>query len=99
MQPIDQLRGRREFGRTTFAVRLHRVNIRVGSAERTYGVIDHVAFDRVRAAVRNDVRGLVWQVFCWVDDFVLDRNFVANVSTMLDLFNVPDFFCHMSLQL
>ena len=79
-------------------VQLHRVNIRVGSAQSAYGVVDHVAFDSKRTTMGNNMGRLVWQMFCWINDFAFDCNFVADVGTMLNLFNLPSLFCHMSLR-
>ena len=77
---------------------LHRVNVRVCSAQVADWVFHHhVTFDRVGTAVCNNVGRLIGQVVGGEYKFVLDRNFMTNVLTMFDLFNLPNFFCHIEL--
>jgi hypothetical protein len=80
-------------------VQLHRVKVRVGSAQGTGGLLHHVAFESVGTAVGQNSRRLVWQMFGGVNHFVLNRNFVTNMLTMFDLFGLPNLLCHIGLLL
>ncbi len=42
-------------------------------------------------------RRLVGQMFGRIDDLVFDRDFVTNVLTILDLFDMPSLLCHIGL--
>jgi len=76
---------------------LHRIHIRVRATQGTGRFVQHVALKSIGTAMSKDSGRLVWQMFGGENYFVLDLNFVTHMITMLDLFNLPNFICHVGL--
>jgi hypothetical protein len=73
---------------------LHRVKVRICSAQGAGCFVNCIAFQSIGATMCDNSGGLIRQVISGVYDFVLDLNFVTDMLTIFAFLNFPNFFCH-----